>query len=238
VTEGDPVIDRVPPEALTFLSGCRFLQTAKGSFVANVELPSAQILRNASLLNPDPVSASEVTRRISDVLGFVVGSVLQPAPNLFSPDHIREHADVVNLNVLEDLDGLFKEAGDTTLKFIFHSLENSAAVSSDRLTPERTETLTRYVKFVRAVLTEDIPVNVEGKVVELRSRNPQGNRNYVLIQADFDHRPTYFALTLSNERYGTAVQAHRANRRVRVRGDARRMKTQMKITNLIEFSQL
>jgi hypothetical protein len=237
VAEEEPVVDRVPPEAIAFLSSCRFLQTARGSFVASVQLPSEQVIRDASLLNPEPVKAKLAVERMSSVLTYVAESVLQRLPELFSPDHVQEHSNLVNLNVLEDVRNLFHQAGDTSLRFSFLDIDETRRISPGRLTADKTGALAEYVEFIRDLVARDLPVDVTGKVVELRSRNPQGNRNYVLVQAHFEHRPTYFAVTLNNELYGVAVHAHRSNRIVRIAGRARRMKTQMKIAELTTFAQ-
>ena len=238
VSEEEPIIEQIPAEAQDLLSSSRFLQTARGSFVISLQLPANKIIRNASLLNPETITADAVTQRMLEVLGFIAGEVLERRSELFSETHFREHPQLVNLNVLEDVKELFDTAGNTSLGFSFLSLDGTHNVSSGRLTPERTAALNEYVLFVRDMLTEDLSVDVEGKIVELRSKNPEGNRNYVLVQAVYQDRPTFFALTLDNEKYSIAVQAHRRSKSVRVSGRARKMKTQMKISELVSFTEV
>lgn len=229
------LVDQVPVEAFTYVKSCRFLQTSRGSFVTSVQLPTNTVLRSASLFDKGPLLSSTVSERISGVLEFVVEHVLEAEEQLYTEQHFREHSQLINLSVLEDIQHLFFRAGNSTLSFSFLALRNSTIVTPGYLSNERQEALAKYVKFVRQLVTEDLPVAVEGKIVELRSRNPQGDTNYVLILAEYELKPTYFAVTLNNELYGVAVQAHRGSRRVRLVGRARRLKTQIKITELDSF---
>lgn len=235
VADEDIVVDHVSPEAITFVNNCRFLQTSRGSFVASVQLPADEIIRNTSLFDKEPVLSSKVTERLTNVLAFVSNQVLSGDQNLFSEEHVRSHSQLINLTVLENVQGLFSHAGDTTLSFSFLAIDSSQTVTTGLLSDAKVEVLGEYVKYIRKLVTEELTINVEGKIVELRSRNPQGNRNHIVVQADYEQRPTFFAVTLSNELYRVAVQAHRSSRRVRLMGRARRLKTQIKISELDSF---
>jgi hypothetical protein len=238
VAEEDPMVDFVPAEAQAYLDSCRFLQTARGSFVASVQMPTEAIIRDASLLNPEPKTAQAVIERMASVLDYVSSSVLAGQPEIFSAEHLQQHLDVINLSVLEDVRGLLQAVGIASLSFSFLGIDSTNEVSAGRLSAEKMAWFGQYLRFVRNQLTKDVPIELEGKVVELRSRNPQGNRNYVLVQGQFENHPTFVAVTLNNASYGVAVQAHRANRIVRVVGRARKMKTQIKVTALEAFTQL
>lgn len=236
VTDEEPVVERMPPEAMNYLNNCRFLHTTVGSFVANVQLPMRQVIRAQTLLDPQPMLAGAVTSRLSEILSYVTGPVMRQEQNVFSDDHLQSHLEVVNVNVIEDVSELLARGGYEPLEFSFIGLESTELVSTGDIDPERIDALQEYVKFVRSRVTEDVPVEASGKIVELRSRNPRGNRNYVLIAAIVDNAPTYIALTLQNDVYTTAAAAHTSNKKVRVRGRARRMKTQIKITRLDSFT--
>lgn len=236
VAEEDPLIEQIPPEAQTYLESCRFLHTTRGSFVANIELPAGEITSERPLLDIPPLQAGAVNDKVVDVLNYVVGPILRGDVNVFTDDHVANNLDLINVNVLEDFRGLFAEAADSALAFSFLGLEATRRVISTPLTRETAYTFSEYLKFVKKRVTDTFPVNLEGRVVGLRSRNPQRNRNYVLVLGVLAGHPTFVSITLNNQLYQTAIQAHRANRTVYVRGRARRMKTQVKVTQLNSFT--
>lgn len=236
VAEEDPLIDLIPPEAHTYLENCRFLHTTRGSFVANVELPAGDIAPDRPLLDTAPLRAAVVNEKVADVLNYVVGPVLRGDINVFSDDHVANNLDLINVNVLEDVRSLFSEVSESPLLFSFIGLEATRRVVAPPLTRETAYTFSEYLKFVKKRVSDTFPINVEGRVVGLRSRNPQRNRNYVLVLGVLDGHPTFISVTLRNELYQAAIQAHRSNRTVYIRGRARRMKTQVKVTQLESFT--
>lgn len=235
VVDEEPIVEKLPAEAVNYLNSCRFLHTTTGSFVANVQLPTRQIIRPQTLLDPQPLHADIVTNRLGEILTYITGPVMRQEQNVFSDEHLQSHLDVANVSVIEDVNELLARAGYEPLEFSFIGLEATDRVSTGELDAENIDALQQYVKFVRSRVAEDLPINAAGKIVELRSRNPKGNRNYVMIAAIVDNAATYVALTLKNDMYTLAANAHTANKTVRVRGRARRMKTQIKITRLDSF---
>lgn len=234
VVNDDPVIDKIPPEAQVYLGLCNFLQTEAGSFVAKVQLPSHQVLRGRSLFE-DQLPAAAVTERLESVLSFVLGPVFHGSSEIFSEKHLRENMELVNVDLLGDIKDFLVRASSKAVSFSFLSTKKTTFVSSGVLTSGKTDNLSNYISFVRSSVADNFVVNVEGRIVELRSRNPQSNRNYIVVQGIVDGQINFVAVTLNNDLYAVAIQAHRSNRRVKLRGLARRMKTQIKITDLEFF---
>ena len=74
-----------------------------------------------------------------------------------------------------------------------------------------------------------------GTIVELRSRDPEGDRNHIRVVADFYGDRTFITATLTNVQYQRAVDAHRNKRDVRLVGKGIRLKTQVRIAELQSF---
>lgn len=231
----DPIIEKIPPEADLFLSNCKFLQTSHGSFVANVQLPTNTELRDRLLFEEEAPKGTSVKEKVTDILSFALGPALSGNSEIFSDQFVTNNLDILNVNVLEDVRDLTQKVPNAQLVFSFLDIESTQTINSDTLTADRRHALTEYVKFVRSIISENLTVNVIGPIVELRSRNPQSNRNYVLVQGEIEGQRAFLAVTLRNDLYAEAIQAHRHGRPVRVRGLARRMKTQFKIVELDLF---
>jgi hypothetical protein len=236
-SDQEPVVDRVPNEAYAYLERCRFLQTTRGSFSASVELPTDSIAGLQSELNPDGLAGQTVIDKMTSVLAFVSDSVLPGGDELFSDQHLRQHIEVINLRALENIRDLCASVGTAEVVFSVIGVEVSRVVSLGTVTDDKRALLAAYVKFVRRWLTQTFPVDAFGQVVELRSRNPEGNRNYILVEVQFEQRPTFVAAIVNNETYASAVRAHRSGRRVRIVGQAKRMKTQLKMVELQSFEE-
>lgn len=219
-----------PEEAQEYLSRCQFLQTERGSFVAKVQLPALQTLSEPSFFKPKPVTSDDVNRRLEQVVDFAVNRVLiSPPEHLLSEQTLAENASVINVDVLEDLSGLFakSEMGDVNFRFL--SSQSRRLLRSGQLSDKRLQLLSDFTSFARSKFAALIPIDFRGKIVELRSRNPSGNRNHVLLSGVHEGRPTYLALSLGRSDYWHANQAHTAGQLIRVAGYARQMKTQMKL---------
>jgi hypothetical protein len=59
-----------------------------------------------------------------------------------------------------------------------------------------------------------------------------------MVAAVLNGEPVFVAAKLDNELYARAIHAHRRNRSVTLRGAARRMKTQFKMTHIGYFEEL
>jgi hypothetical protein len=142
------------------------------------------------------------------------------------------------VRVLGNIKELCDDIGLANVDVSVIGVAGSTRISLGMLTEERRSVLAAYVRFVRSALAETVPIDATGRIVELRSRNPEGNKNYIAIEIDFEGAPTFLAATVDNARYGVAVRAHRAGHPVRVVGDARKMKRQLKMTSIESFGEI
>ena len=236
-SEHEPVVNRVPDEAYIYLERCRFLQTTRGSFSASVQLPTNSIAGLPSELHPNGLPGQTVIDGMTGVLAYIAESGLPGGAELFSDDHLRQHSEVINLRALENIRDLCDNVGTAEVGFSVIGVEASKVISLGIITDDKRARLAAYVRFVRRQLTQTFPVDAIGQVVELRSRNPEGNRNYVLVEIQFEQQPTFVASVVDNDTYGRAVRAHRASRPVHIVGQARRMKTQLKMIELQSFEE-
>jgi hypothetical protein len=232
-----PTVEAVPDEALSYLTRCRFLQSAIGSYVARVQLPDKYPLVEPTLFNPE-VQSSEVNETLFGAIRFVTGSVFGHEADLFSDASLERHASVMNVDVLRDVGELLQRSGAKEINFTFASGDGVRSVSSGPLTADRFEILNAYVAFARERLAADHEIDVVGRIVELRSRHPDRRRNHVGIAASIDGREVLISLSMGRQDYPYAVMAHNRNRLVRIRGSVRRLRTQWRVERLDSFEEL
>jgi len=232
-----PFVGRDVEPAEAFVNSCLMLQTEKGSFVARIELPSDLTLKSGDLLGK-PITGRDAAERMASVLAFVNERVLEGDTKIYEDEFLATSNTLVNVDVLGDIEQMLSRLGQREVTFSFLRSDYERTIGVGAVGNEKLEQLSRYVTFVKEKLADQIALNVTGRVVELRSRDPDSDRNYVTVMSldRADHMP--FVLALDKERYVLALEAHREKRPVRVRGLGIKLKTQIKVIDLQEFGWL
>lgn len=215
-----------------FIRRCRVLQSEYGSYVARIQLPTAQPLVQPTLFDEEVLTSSAVADRLADVLAFVVGPVFKKDPDILTEDFWLESRALLNVDVLDDVNDLFTKVAAEEMNFTFTGLSGERAISSGRITEIEHSRLATFVEYVRERVNDVVTLDVIGRIIKLHSRNPMQNRNYVAIASTLADKPITIGVTLRSADYAIAVQAHRQNKLVRIRGRAQRLKTQYSITAL------
>lgn len=211
------------------------MQTEVGSFVAKVEIPHT-VLRQGDLFGGQPLVSTEICSALFSAIQFLNENILGDDGSFESPDTLEN---VIALFDVELLESLTKVMVGPEMESIDFSLEIGAQVrtsSTGWLSDERKTRLKDFLNFVREQLRGEDDIDVSGSIVELRSRDPEGNRNYIRVVSMFHGDRTFISAALSNEQYQRALDAHRNKRQVRIKGNGTRLKTQIRMTEVTDFS--
>ena len=147
-------------------------------------------------------------------------------------------ADAIALFEVELLESLTKIVIAPEIETIDFSMEVGTQVrttSTGVLTEEKTDRLKNFLAFVRDQLRGENDLDISGSIIELRSRDPEGNKNHILVVTQFRGDRTFVSATLTNEQYQLAHDAHIKKRQVRLKGAGIRFKTQIRVVELTEF---
>jgi len=221
--------------AQRFARECLFLQTEQGSFVAKVEVPYS-VLRQGDLFGAEPLISTEVCSSFFSAIQFLNEQILD-SEDSFDEDRTLE--DSLALFDVELLESLTKVLIDSEINAIEFSLKVGTQVRSSStgiLSGERKARLKNFFSFVREQLRGENDLNVVGQIVELRSRDPEGNKNYIRVVSQFHGDRTFISATLTNAQYQLALDAHRAKRSIRLLGNGTRLKTQIRLTEVTRFA--
>lgn len=218
-----------------FAKECRFLQSEVGSFIAKIEVPQTT-LREADMFGREEVSSTQVCSSIFSAMQFLNDRVLNGAAPLDSEDSLSEAIILFDVELLESLAKTLTGPEMDAIDFVFEAGTIIRTTSTGWLSGEKTDRLKQFVEFIKAQLRGENDIDVSGSIVELRSRDPEGNKNYIRVESVFHGDRTFVAATLSNEQYKRALAAHENKRSVRLRGDGMRLKTQIRLTTVTDFS--
>lgn len=223
-------------KAERFLEDCRFLQTKPGSFIASIEVPPV-MLRQAQLFPeaPTALSSSQICTALFSAIEFITENVLKGKSELEDNESITQALELFNPELLEALFKLLIGPEMSTAEFSMYTGGQRRDLSTGIITPTSTGRFREFVKFIKDHHLRLDLIDVHGPIVELRSRDPQGNRNHIGIHTIFGGINTFVTATLNNEQYDRAMAAHRIKGAVRVRGRALQLKTQLRVTEIEIF---
>lgn len=217
-----------------FAKECLFMQTEEGSFIAKVEIPNV-VLKQGDLFGGEPLVSAEIGSSLFSAIQFLNQNVLATEDAFESSEAL---ADAIVLFDVELLESLTKVVVGQEMDCIDFSVEVGSQVrtsSTGWLSAEKKQRLKDFFEFVKDQLRGENDLDVTGAIVELRSRDPEGNKNYIRVVTNFHGDRTYLSATLSNEQYQRAVDAHRNKRLVRLKGNGTRLKTQIRVTEVVDF---
>lgn len=237
VVTGEQSPKITPYEATMYMEQCRFLQTEVGSFVAKLSMPSDMPLRQISLGGQEELTTNDINDRFEGLLKLITTRVFKGDRDIYSDAFLSDSMDLLCVSALDNLRDLFLKSGADEINFRFLGADRTSVYESGILTDQKFEGLHSFVKYLREHLVDNIPLNISGKVVELRSFNPRSQRNYVKVSTS-DFGGAMVAVVLNNNQYAQASSAHLSGKSVRVVGRARKMKTQIKVIELTEFCEI
>jgi hypothetical protein len=215
-----------------FTKACRFLQTARGSFVARVEVPQ-QTLRED--LFAEPVVSAQVCTSMFSAIQFINDEILQSDAPFESESLLEQAIALFNPELLESLAALVIEPKVQSIVFSLDVAGQVRTSSTGLVTKERADRLSRYVRFIKNHSRSLRNLEVTGTIVALYSRDPQGNRSHISLQGDVAGERTLITATLTNEQYHSALEAHKNSTQVTLKGHGMRLKTHIRLDRLLQF---
>ena len=220
--------------ARQFAKDCFFLQTSVGSFVAKIEIP-ATVLRQPDLLGTPPLDSTEVTSSLFAALDFLNDRIIGSDVDFDDADTLANAISLFDVELLTSIADVLLEPEVDTIDFSFEFGTRIRTTSTGWLSADKRSRLKDFVVFVTEQLRGEDSIDVVGSIVELRSRDPAGDRNNIRVVANFQGDRAFITATLTNVQYQIAVDAHRNKRNVRLVGRGIRLKTQVRVTELQSF---
>lgn len=238
IVSDDPLSQRVPAPAQRFLDECWFLQTARGSFVTRVAIPTAGVFSGKQLsLFTVPKEKQEVAATLRHVSDLVGNRVLGGDESVFSVEDFESVRDRVSVGILEEFGRLLRGAQADRIDLSFRRGDDESIVSVPNLTEKRLVRLDEYVTFVRDQFHLSFDLDVSGKVFEVRRARRGGKHSLVGLEATVDDRHEYVTFRIEQEHLHVMLDRFHSGLPIRVRGRARRLRTQIRIEQEFQYSE-
>lgn len=225
----------IPNEAKKYLNLCNFMQTEIGSFVAKIQLPSKEIIVDDQLFHREEIYSEDINEKLHDILEYVNNDILEGNIDV-TEEYIIENEEVINIKLLKNIKKLYENAKIKNVEFGFHSLKYSEQISNHDITKRKIDKLSNFVTQVESQFFDVGDFRFEGQIIELKSKNPEGSKNNVLLEGLYDNMPMTVSAYLDSEQYSAAIEAHKIKQLIEITGIAKRTKTKARFLEITNFS--
>lgn len=239
VITDDPAAPRTMRDASRYVDRCRFLQTDVGSFVARIRLPSSGLLRDqGSLFDSPRLTATEVNKTVRATVSHVFSEVLPETSPRHLPKIFEANRENVSIGMLSQLRKLLHSSNASMVGVTFSGVGVSEEVQTPTLEGAVFDRFDRYLRLASDALRLTFGVSLTGEIVELRSRYSDRRRNLIGVACEWEGRLVHVSVQLKPADYADALEAHKKARHVKLIGQARRLRTQLRIERLETFQVL
>ncbi|QYJ69109.1 hypothetical protein [Flavobacterium litorale] len=225
---------RVPEEVNRYLNLCNFMQTEKGSFVAKIQLPSRELIKESELFDRNEVFSEEINQKLKEVLLYVNENIFEGSTEV-TEEYLIENETRLNIKLLKNIEAFFTKANLKNIDFSFHNIQNSGFVINRNITKLKLSKLTKFVEDIESYSFEVGDFSFTGAIVALKSRNPDGLKNSVTFTGIHDNMQMVATANLDSEDYKHAIEAHKLKQQITITGLAKRTKSRarfIEITNI------
>lgn len=219
-----------------FMNECQFMQTEKGSFVVKIKMPSNYIINDRDLFDMDIIKSEAISEKLQAIFDFVTQKVFTGSQEIKQEDFVIQNFQLLSINALDSLSSMLAKSRMEEIDFTFSKKGRSKTIKLTGIKTHNLKKLKDYVKFLEGIEPEEtVSVDYSGKIIEMKSKNPQGDNNSVTIQTD-EEKPKKITACLDNEDYQMAIDAHKDNLSVHITGIAKKLKNSLKMQVLTGFS--
>ena len=227
---------RVPPEAQRYLNLCEFIETQKGSFIAKIQLPQKELIKENELFDRNEIYSEEINEKVKDVLTYVNNEVFTSANKInVTDDYIVEYEVTINLKLLKNIESFYLNADIKNIDFTFSNIEETKKIESQNITKAKIFHLTELIEDVSNKTIEIADIAFRGQIITLKSKDPDGSRNNVTLGGVYNELPVIASVKLDSENYKEAIEAHKLKQYINITGTAKMTKTRVSFINVATF---
>lgn len=226
---------RVPEEVSQYINLCNFMQTEKGSFVAKIQLPSKELIKNKELFDRNEIYSEEINQKLVEVLSFVNDSIFEGDVTV-TEEYLIENENRINIKLYKDIYSLFEKADIKNVDFSMHDKTISNSIVNTNISKVKLYKLNQFIEQIESHSFEVGEFTFTGKITGLNSRDPDGLKNSVIFTAHYDYMPITVTANLDSEHYKKAIEAHKLKQNITIKGLAKKTKTRARFIEIIYFN--
>ena len=225
---------RIPEEVSQYINLCNFMQTEKGSFVAKIQLPSRELVKNKELFDRNEIYSEEINQKLVEVLSFVNDSIFE-GNVLVTDEYLIENENKINIKLYKDIYSLFEKADIKNIDFSLHNKTVSNSIENKNISKPKLFKLNQFIEQIESHSFEVGEFSFTGKITGLNSRDPDGLKNSVIYIASYSNKPIIVTANLDSEHYKKAIEAHKLKQNITINGLAKKTNTRARFIEITDF---
>jgi hypothetical protein len=225
---------RVPEEVSRYLNLCNFMQTEKGSFVAKIQLPSRELIKDRELFDRQEIYSEEINQKLTEILTFVNQNIFEGDVQV-TEEYLLENETRINIKLFRDIESFFDKAHLKNIDFSFHNIATSNTIINQNITKGKLYKLNQFVEQIESHSFEVGVFSFAGKIIALKSKDPDGLKNSVTYTGIHDNMLMIATANLESDQYKDAIEAHKLKQNIVITGLAKRTKTRARFIEIIGF---
>lgn len=211
-----------------FIKKCSFLQTEIGSFVIKIRIPSNEILREGNLIE-NSVYSDAVGNEISSTISFINNEIFNGDDSIEKDEYIANNYQKHSSKALNNITSILEKSDVDKIEFTFiKNNVSSNRIEMDGFKGKKLQKLKKFNTRLNKFINDNISIEAIGKIIELSSKNPTSNENYVTLLSDNKK----YSMNLNKNDYEKAINAHIKQFDVKIKGLADKSSKSLKITKL------
>lgn len=226
---------RTPDEVARYLNLCNFMQTERGSFIAKIQLPSKELIKDKELFDREEVYSEDINNKLIEVMSFVNDNILEGEVNV-TEEYLIENENRINIKLFKNIHSLYQKVDIKGIDFSVHNKKSSTTISNSNITKQKLYKLNNFVEQIEANSFEIDNFSFSGIITTLKSNDPDGLKNNVTFIALHDNMPIVVAATLNSEHYKEAIEAHKLKQNIMISGLAKKTKTRARFIEITDFT--
>ena len=230
-TTKKPIFGDAKFEVESYLNRCRSLQTEKGSYVTKIEIPNDDIYSTINKIN-----TKTINNKLFDVIEFIEEEIFNSNQKLeVTENYIQDVSELLNYELFHSIKDLYFKPAVNNIEFQLSSVDRFRRVETERV-QMRIPYFNKYLRDVKKLLLEVVPLEAVGYVKRLASPAPlHSKKNEVIIDAEIANSVETIKIILNSEEYLEAIEAHKNEWPIKVKGQARQGKTMLYLRELEHF---
>lgn len=218
-------------ETEAYLKHCRTLQTEVGSFITKLEVPNEEIYTTVSLINSE-----KINNKFLDTINFVSEEIINPKHKVeITENYLSDYSEFINYELLYSIKDIYNKTQFNNIEYQLLSNKLFRKVNTEKV-QSRITFFNQYLRELKKMLLKNISVEIVGKVNKLSSLSPlSSNNNEIFLTTYVNYQKEKIKLILKSDQYLEAIDAHKNEKYIKVKGIARQGKTYLSISEIESF---
>lgn len=224
-------------ESERYLNQCNFFKNDKGSLITKIQLPNKEEIREKTLFDP-AITGKDINNNLINISSFINDEIL--GLNNFEPDDnfLIKHKDCISVNVSNKLKDLYSSIEYSDIEISLKSTKTIKTTIAKELNKEKVNNLSTFSKTVREKIKEISENNVYGKIIQLKSKDVDSDKNIIIIEGKVKDVKSKISIQLNSKQIKLAADAFKNNKTILINGILEKEKSQYKVVELKDFNQL